>query len=516
MEALRRWSSPSRVLWLGSGALIASALLGPVLRDVAAFHHVQLALGVLLLAGWWQRSPDRQLAVDPRAWRVFLVVSLVWLEAVGVTRFLGFWVNGVDFSIFDWMLESTHRGRFGYSPIYEVNHFGVHSSFILLLWVPLHELVSSPWWLVLSGPLVVWLGLFPLMRLARLSNGGPHGALEVLLAFAWISNPWVGRALHGGFRPELLLPLLTLWFLVGWIERNSEIVGLSFVALLCTKEDSVLFLVGFVIAGTLVERWRWKQALTLVVLSAGWLLLYVAVLQPRLTGRSQPGYWTFWSDFGSTPRTVLEGMLAHPWLLVTKVATSRWWAFFLPLLLLPLRSLRALGGLAPTVLLLGAANYGAMRDYGTYYPLPLLAFALFGLLDVWAVWRSRADAWRREGVVVVAVASFAAVGASYPRAVPFELERHEALQAAWARVSKAPVVCVQPVLFPHLGYSRRLAPLMDFDCLERSGVVALIHPELDSSPQDTFAFLDRVKALREQMPVEELPGGFLVLGPRSR
>ncbi len=494
-------------------AMLVAGLLGPLVGDLVSFRYPQQVISVLLIAGWWRRPTDFTLALDPRAWRLLLIASFVWLQLVGLTWFFGFRVNGVDFSIFDWMLESTHHGRLGYSPIYDVNHFGVHSSFILLLWVPLHELYDSPLWLVVSAPLVVWLGIFPLRRLVRLSCGGPHGALELAVALLWVSNSWMGRSLHGGFRPELLLPLLTLWFLVGWIERNDEIVGLSLVSLLCTKEDSVLFVLGFVFLATLVERWRWRQALLITVVCVGWLALYVGLLQPRLTGHTQAGYWAFWSDFGTTPRTVVMGMLSHPWSVVKKVATSRWWAFFLPLLLLPFRSVRAVGGLAPTVLLLGAANYEMMHEFGGYYALPLLAFSVFGVLDVWAVWRtSRAAKWG-EGAVLVAFGLFAVIGSGYPRATPVRLEVHRQLQRAWDQAKAAPIVCTQTALFPHLGYSRKLWPLSDLDCIRRPGAVALVHPGMDSLPYDTQVYLDAVKGWQSEFPWRELEGGFLLIGP---
>lgn len=496
-------------------AMLVAGLLGPLVGDAVSFRYPQQAIAVLLIAGWWRRPTDFTLALDPRAWRLLLAASFIWLQLVALTWFFGFRVNGVDFSIFDWMLESTHHGRLGYSPIYDVNHFGVHSSFILLLWVPLHELYDSPLWLVVSAPLVVWLGIFPLRRLVRLSCGGPHGAIELAAVLLWVSNSWMGRSLHGGFRPELLLPLLTLWFLVGWIERNDEIVGLSLVSLLCTKEDSVLFVLGFVLLATLVERWRWRQALLITVVCLGWMALYVGLLQPRLTGHTQAGYWAFWSDFGTTPRTVVMGMLSHPWSVVTKVATSRWWAFFLPLLLLPFRSVRAVGGLAPTVLLLGAANYEMMREFGGYYALPLLAFSVFGVLDVWAVWRtSRAAKWG-EAAVLVAFVLFAGIGGGYPRAVPVQLEVHRQLQRAWAEAKSAPIVCVQTSLFPHLGYSRRLMPLSDLDCLRRPGAVALVHPEMDVLPHEPHVFLEVVRRWQAEFPVRALDGGFLLIGPAA-
>jgi hypothetical protein len=210
---------------------------------------------------------------------------------------------------------------------------------------------------------------------------------------------------------------------------------------------------------------------------------------------------------------VLFRSLAHPIELIVKVATSRWWAFFLPLVLVPFRSVRAVGGLLPTVLLLGAANYPMMRELGGYYALPLLAFSVFGVLDAWAVWRSSPTVKWREGLVFVAFGLFACIGGGYPRAVAVDPTVNRHLAAAWEAAKSAPIVCTQPAFFPHLGYSRRLQPLSDFECMNRPGAVALVHPELDLLPFDPWIFLDAIKGWQAQYPTKTLEGGFLLIGP---
>lgn len=512
---MKTWLSPSRLAIVAAVAMGLSTVLRPLVRDPASFIYPQIALVALVLIGWWKRVPDFALGLSPRAEKLLLAASLVWLESVAISNFYAFRVHGIDFSIFDWMLESTHHGRFGYSPIYDVNHFGVHSSFILLLWVPFHEVIDSPLWLVVSGPLAVWLGIFPLRRLARSANGGPHGALELMLILAWVGNPWMGRAFQPGFRPELLLPFLTLWFLVGWIERNGEIVGLAVFSLLMTKEDSALFVLGFVLVGTLFERWRWRQALGLFVVCGGWLAAYVFLLQPLLVGRPAT-YWTFWTDFGTSPKTVMVGMLTHPLLLAQKVITSSWWVFFLPLLLVPFRSLRALGGMAPTLILLGGASYSVMREFLGYYPVPLLAFAMFGVLESHAVWRGLPSARLREAIVLLAIGLFGVIGGSYPRTLPVDLELNRALAAAFDEVRSAPIVCVEPVLFPRAGYSRSMVPMMETSCLDRPGAVALVNLSLDPSPYDPAWLEATVKDWQATMPWRDAGRGFLIIGPARR
>ncbi len=507
MQPVNGWVAPSRLAWVWVfGLLLAGVGLVP-LRVAAA------VVAVGLLAGWWWQTPGFGLAMDPRVWRALQVASLVWLEAVGLSGFFGLRLNGVEFSVFDWALESTHHGRLGYTPLGDLNHFGVHGSFILLLWVPLHELWDSPLWLVVSAGLVVWLGLFPLRRLVRLSNGGPHGALELAAAVAWLANPWTGSALQAGFRPELLFPLLTLWVLVGWIERNGEILWLAGLALLATREDAALVLMAFVIGGTIVERWRWPTALGVSVVSAGWLVLFGAVLQPRLLGRGAPAFWTEWSDFGATPRAMIAGLVGQPGLALKRLVTSGWWVFFGAWLLIPFRSFRAVCGLAPTVLLLGLSKSEAVRSFEGALALPLIGFAFFGVLDVWAVWRALPTVRWREGVVLGAMLSFAVLGAGSASVAPVDFERLRQLQQASGEVKSSPVVCAQTVLVPHLGYRTSLRGLDDLDCMKRLGAVGLVNLGLDTAPHEAEVFRATVDDWRARWPSRELPGGFVIIGP---
>jgi uncharacterized membrane protein len=502
--------TPSAMAWLTAALLLASGPLGMLVGDAGSLRNVQVGLSAVLFVLAWRAPSQFALPVASRAWLVLTVTSLVWLEFAAWSRWAALGVNGVDFSIFDWMLQSTHSGRFGYSPIYDVNHFGVHSSFLLLAVVPLHALWPGPGWLVTLGPVLVWAGLFPLRRLSR-ALVGAHGGLELALALAWLGNAWLGRLVNGVFRIESFVPVLTLWFLVAWVERKPRLIAGFALALLCSKEDTALALAAFGVAALVTERGRWKAALGVVLSSVVFFVVYSRLLQPWLTNHAQAAYWHFWSDFGDRPGTIVVNLLTSPRLVLVKLITSGWWHVFLPLLFLPFGSPRAVAGLAPTVFLLGVANYAQMHDYGGYYPSPLVAWALLGTLERAARLRARP-----YGLAVVATALllFPLFEAGYARSVPVDWAKRATLETARDAflAREATVRCVQPILMPQVGYPEHLTPLFALECLDQPGAVGLLLPDADPWPLEASTLAGGVEMWAAAGRVTRF-GSFVLVGP---
>lgn len=494
-------------LWV-SAMFVATALLGLWLGRVTPFRNVHYAIAAVLLFAVWRRRALFQESIAPVAWRALLAASLVWCLLISLSRWAAFELNGVDFSIFDWMLYSTHSGRLGYSPIYDVNHFGVHSTFLLFLLVPFHAWWPSPLWLVVLGPVCIWAGLFPLRRLSR-ALLGENGGIELAFALAWLASSWLGHMLNGVFRIEHFIPVLTLWFLVGWMERRPKIWMLALLGMLCAKEDSALAVCCFGLATLAVERDRWKESLTAMAMAALFFVTYAGWLQPLLLGRPAPGYWGFWSDFGESPKEILFNMATSPLRVASKLVTSHWYVFFGPLLFVPFASVRAVAGFFPTFFLLGVANYEQMHEYGGYYASPLVAWALFGVLEVLS---RLGKSSVLSGLALTGVLLFPLAWGGYGRTTVVSVERlHDMVSAERALLEeKASQRCVQTVLWPHMSYLD-MTPLFELDCTATPGAVALIHPALDTYPFPREKFSNWVRQATDEGRVKALPSGFLLL-----
>ena len=498
----------SRAAWACGALLLVAAALGPVVGDHAAFRYTGTGLAALA-ALWWLRSPGSVAAPLTRASFVAIVAAAwVWAFSCGASHFLAFEINGVDFSIFEWQVGSTHQGHFGYSRIYEVNHFGVHSTFLMLLLVPVHAVLESPWVLLVTGASLIWAGVFPVRKLARWANGGvPHGGLELAAMVAWLANPWLGKLLNSGFRIESFMPVLTAWFLVGWVEKRRWVWAAAMVGLWCSKEDTTLFLAAFALGALLVERTRWREAATVAGGSLLWLLVYLRVLQPALLGHP-PLYTGFWSELGDTLPAVALGMLRHPLLVARKVFTSGWWTLFVPALFVPMRSVRAMLAMAPTLVLLGAATNDLMHALSAYYPVPLVPFMLFGALEVWRLHP------RARWLAALSLLTFPLFWGGYGRVVPVNGERLAGFEQARAAVATEAKLCAQNILFPHLGVDQRLIPMFETGlCIDPTDIAVIVNPQLDTWPHEGADFTRWLEDWKKLRPFTEYPGGFVVLHP---
>lgn len=503
--------------WRFFGAGASATLLLPIASAPfdpgwAAARPWQLLL--LALAAAWlfaaRLSPRALLEAAVPRWaeRALLAAGLAFFVACQVTMFEALRVNGIDFSIFDWMIHSAHQGRGMFSPIYGVNHLGVHQTWLLYLWVPLHALLDSPWWLVLSNAAVLWLGVFPLRGLARAL--GVSSAIAFLAAFAYLTNPWLGRLLDGSFRPESLYPAAGLTLALAWVQRRPWPLALAAALYLGVKEDAALHLLGLAAGALVFARARWREALGLGAAAAAVLALNLGWVQPSLLapyGYRRPTYLSFWGQYGNGLLGIAAAMASSPWRVVWDIVHSSWFKFFLPALGLPLLARVPAAAMAPVIFLLGTSGNPTMSDYRGYYPLPLLAFALWGLLEI----ASRPKpGWR--WAAAAALAAFPTFGGGY--AHPVRLEQHgPAVAALRARVEAKPeLVCTQTILFPHLGYRANLVEL-SAECMADPRSLTVLHPELSPWPFRKEQLVEWIATAEAAQGVERLAGGFLVIGP---
>jgi uncharacterized membrane protein len=500
--------------------LFAAVPLSWISRDLGAVRNWQIALNgaaLLVLLRWWTPGAAAPQFRFPRALLYATCAAGAWLFlACQLSRFYSFDPNGFDFSIFDWMLYNTNRGRFGYSPLYGVNHFGVHASYFLLLFVPLHRALQTPLLLVVTTALALWAGVIPLWRLAQHYLRSEAQAFLVLVAY--LTNPWLGRLLDGGFRPENFYPLLGLTFAAGWVLRKARIWFLALLAFLCIKEDAAFYIAALSLASLLFESQRWRPALLCLVLSVLLLALNIAFLQPLFLAESnavQPEYLHFWGKYGRTLGEIVRGMIASPLRVASDVLTSAWYKLFGPALFLPFLSRIPLAAMAPAILLLGSASNPTMRHYRAYYAVPLLPFFFWGLLDGYQTLASfrRVGAWR-DGILAAALLLFPLLGDGYIRFHRPDGATIRGLKQVEQQVDGRRPVCAQPVLFPHLPYSWNLQPLSR-GCVQQPGALSLVNPLLDPFPYTRAQLEEMLAHAKSNGRVQRLEAGFAILSDPS-
>ncbi len=462
-------------------ATLLPIFLGFGLHITGSFRDVQYGLLPLLLyLGYRNRNLPFTL---PRAHRLWIWGGFGCLfVADSWSRYFAVNLNGIDFSIFDWMLVNTWRGNFMFSPLNGFSHFAIHPSWIFLPLVPLHALFMSPFFLLTIGPIILWLPAWPLWKLCKLK--GLSDLDSGLIVLAYLTTPFVDFIVNTGFRIESFIPLGIFTFLYFWEKRNT--IGWILGALLffSIKEDSSFYLAAFAIAQLFQKETR---------IAAGGLLagslLFTAwtfgIQQPYFLREAQqlePGYLGFWGHYGATKEEILKKMITSPWLVISDIFRSGWWRLYVPLLLFPLLSLPVLLASLPAIFLLGtAASCSAMHGYNHYYACLLLCFALYGMQDFFVRF---SHVSRLRGVARGALFFFPLFHAGWVSVLRPDWKTFDALQQARHFLEQNhphAKICTQTIGFPQLGYTLALQPYTE-SCLTQVDTMIVTIPQKDPHP----------------------------------
>lgn len=509
LELYRRGTSVYASL-VGASAL-AAPLFAAFGTEAGALRNWQL--GALLLAAIatvarairGPRAPETQSA--PSSGKPWVPAALgVWMLSGLLLDFAALRVNGIDFSVFDWMLESTLRGRFMYSRIYDVPHFGVHQTWWMVPLVGVHALWRSPVALLTCNAAVLAAAGLVLWRLVRPLDP----TLADLAAIAHATNPWVGRLLRDGFRPESFYPLMLYLLVFALWRRRAIWAALAGLGVCLVKEDGPFYALAMGSVAALLGTWAPAVAACSLLAFAGILLLDLEVVRPWQLGARGPGYLAFWSEYGDSLPGVVRSVLFHPLRAARDVLSAGWWRVMGPTLFLPLRSATCVAGIVTGVVMLGLSSNPQLHRFEGYYPVPIASIALCGI-----VLSSLREGWSRESRILssgIALVLFPLFGNGYLRIAWPDAEIRNGVRAVDALVARAPgPVCVQAIALPQLSYSERVAPL-DARCRSEAGSTLVLNPRLDPWP-DTRADLEQ--AISTARSVDVLPGGFVVLPPGS-
>ena len=494
-------------LILGALALVSMPALSFLGREPSAFRNVQIALNGLLLIGLlWSRAlgiPFDTLRLSRPVLAIAGGAFAVWLMAHQLFAYFAFATPGADFSIFDWMLHNTTHGRFMYSPVYAVNHLGVHQHWLLFALVPFHWVAGSQYFLLLLGPLVVASAVFPLWKLGKHLTGSDGWTTLLVAAYATCSR--TGELLASGFRPEVFFPLFGFALVLGWLKQQPKVWLPALLLFVAIREDAPLYASGLALSAFAFEPRRRKEAAALLGLCVAVFAVDLLWARPAFlssAGPAEPQYMSAWSRYGSTTSEVIRNMAASPLRVAGEVLSARWYSLFGAALFLPLLSPRALVAMAPALLVFGTS--AGLRPYRGYSIAAILPFLFWGLLDV----GRRLERWPRvRGPLLAAcLLLFPLVGAGYLR---FERPDFEALRA-WPAVEEqlgsGQRVCAQLSLFPHLPYRVDPQPFVP-ECLEDPAGVTVINLRLDPWPYTASGLAETIG----RGPSEPLGAGFLLI-----
>jgi uncharacterized membrane protein len=246
-------------------------------------------------------------------------------------RWTHFRYGTFDLAFYVQALDGFSHGR-NRSSLLNVQPFGNHADFIILLIWPLFALFKHPMTLVIVQNVALSLCLPLGWKIAREMGWSPRQAFWLSLLL--LVNPVLTFVATHEFHPEAFAAPLWLSIFYGWQTRNLRWFWLSLILLLSCKENLGL-IVGCWCFTKLLERppkeELWKWSLLPGLFTAAWMAIYLFWLGPKWNGGNV--------DFGALYSHLHEKGFVEgaSWVLSSSWRGNILWALLLPMLLLPLR-----------------------------------------------------------------------------------------------------------------------------------------------------------------------------------
>jgi uncharacterized membrane protein len=354
---------------------------------------------------WWSRQAeddDRPIQRSELAWLVVagaVAVYVYFFTKWTVHLHDAYATFGFDFGIYDQGLWLLSRFKRPFITFMGRHLFGDHTSFILLLLVPLYWIAPSAHTLLFVQAAVLGVAAVPLFLLARQLLR--DDLLAAALAVAFLLNPALGWLNMEQFHPDVFeVPLLlfALWCVVTrrWLGF-LVCVGLA----LLVKED--VFLTTLPLGVVVALRFDRRAGL----IAAGMSLLYGGValwwILPALNGVGSLNGWRV--PFGG-PGGFIKRTFTHPSDVIRYLSQDNrpWytWQLLAPTalaaLLAPSIAIVAAGPLAANVI----SNFYYQHRLQYHYTAPIIA--ILAAATVFGIAHFRL-AWLRSALVTLVVAA---------------------------------------------------------------------------------------------------------------
>ncbi len=416
-----------------------------------------------------------------------IVVYALTFSSLSILRFLTFSQDGYDLSIFDQVIWNSLHGRLFENTILPDAPLLIGQRFspILLAFVPMYAVWSSPIVLMVVQTLAIAFGALPLYWLAR-ARIGRLGAWVIGLAFLlYPSVEFVNLdEFHEIALAVPLLSLATFFLLRGKYFPFLTTLGVT----LLIKEEMAFIVIAFGIYICLIPR-RWRLGWGLVLFGVLWSIALLQYILPWLNGSGfGTGYYYFghgtaagmgrYDYLGNSLLQVITSIITRPDLVIQHVVIAPKIDFMLnllaPIAFLPLVGLEIALLALPTFGTSLLSDYELQFSIESHYTASLIPFLFFALVMGWqriATWRlhgRRPEMQRAARTLALAVLVLIASGGSYylqspaPFAIHFDTAQYALTDHTAAGYSllglipRSAAVEAQRGMVPHLSERREI------------------------------------------------------------
>jgi len=336
---------------------------------------------------------------------------VIYFSYITVQIHRGIGTSAYDFGLYDQGIWLLSQGKTPFVTLMGRNLFGDHTSFILLLLVPLMWIFSSTSILFVVQSAVIASGAIPIYAYAR--KHLESDALGCLFSCTYLLYPTVSWTNVENFHPDSFLGVFIAVALWAALSRKWRWYVVAVVLSLLVKEDVVLVVVPIGVWVTL--RRDVRIGLATVIGSIGAALFCFLVVIRGLTGTAFRNSWRIpFGGMGGLVRTAFTSPVTLLRYLTSDGRCTYLWQILLPT-----------GGvlfIAPSVALVGftvllsniVSTFYYQYQIHYHYSLVVAPILVFG--NIYAIGRLGNSA-RRKAALVVGVASI--VSALVLAPVPF-------------------------------------------------------------------------------------------------
>lgn len=328
----------------------------------------------------------------------------IYFAALSVEAHRSLATSAYDFGLYDqgiWLLSRFHNP---FVTLMGRNLFGDHTSFVLLLLVPLYWIFNSSSTLFIVQALVIVAGGVPVFLYAR--KRLESEAMATVFVGAYLLHPATVWTALENFHPDAFLGLFVATAMYAALERKWRVYLVACVLALSVKEDVALVLVPLGIWVTF--RQHRKIGLFTILISSWYMLIAIFGIQRGINGVTFQNSWRI--PFGG-PLGVLRTALTDPQALLSHLwSDSR--PYYLLQLVLPVAmgfvvfpEVAAIAGVVVFVNILSSFWYQYHIQY--HYSFVIVPVLVMG--TVYALGRLPMR-WRRW---VVAVCALCTIGSAF-------------------------------------------------------------------------------------------------------
>jgi uncharacterized membrane protein len=248
-----------------------------------------------VLPGWARRvAPHVPVAV-------LIAAYVLRFGQLSVSVQDGYGTPGFDMGIFDqgvWLLSRFHAP---FVTVMGRNLFGDHTSFILLLAVPLYWIWPRPQTLLVLQTVLIAGAAVPIYLFARKTTR--NVALATGIVLAYLLNPALQNGNMEQFHPESFLVLSVSVAILAAFESRGRLLAVAVVASLLVKEDTALLMAPLGLWVFLRRNRTW--GIWIMAGSVGYAIVATQVVIRTLLGTS-----SFYA--GRIPFGGIEGLASTP------------------------------------------------------------------------------------------------------------------------------------------------------------------------------------------------------------